>query len=70
MRRLSFATVAIFLLAGLLLPASGYAQQSLNLYVGGFVGPSTGPRNPIVGPSSSGTCASARVIGEVSPVAE
>ncbi|MBS1817824.1 MAG: outer membrane beta-barrel protein [Acidobacteria bacterium] len=36
MRRLSLAT-AVFALAGLLLPASSYAQQSLNFYVGGFV---------------------------------
>lgn len=36
MRRLSIAT-AVFALAGLLAPTSSYAQQSINLYVGGFV---------------------------------
>ncbi|MGC4085763.1 MAG: outer membrane beta-barrel protein [Vicinamibacterales bacterium] len=36
MRRLSFATV-VLALTGLLIPASSYAQQSLNVYVGGFV---------------------------------
>ena len=37
MRRLSFASVLLFLFLGMLVPVSGYAQQSLNLYVGGFV---------------------------------
>lgn len=37
MRRVSYVTVVFFLFAGLLLPASGYAQQSLNLYLGGYV---------------------------------
>ncbi|MEQ1909837.1 MAG: hypothetical protein ABMA15_13495 [Vicinamibacterales bacterium] len=37
MRRLSLASVLLFLLLGMLVPVSGYAQQSLNLYVGGFV---------------------------------
>lgn len=36
MRRLSLATAAL-VLAGLLAPATSYAQQSINLYVGGFV---------------------------------
>lgn len=36
MRRLTVAT-AVFVLAGLLAPATSYAQQSLNFYVGGFV---------------------------------
>lgn len=36
MRRLSIVT-AVFVLAGLLAPASSYAQQSVNFYVGGFV---------------------------------
>ena len=37
MRRLSFATIVLVLFTGMLLPASSYAQQSLTLYVGGFV---------------------------------
>ena len=37
MRRLSLGSVLLFLLVGMLVPVSGYAQQSLNLYVGGFV---------------------------------
>ena len=37
MRRLSCASVLLFLLLGMLVPVSGYAQQSLSLYVGGFV---------------------------------
>ncbi len=38
MRRLSLATVAVGLLAGLFfLPAVSYAQSSVNFYVGGFV---------------------------------
>lgn len=36
MRRLTVAT-AVFVLAGLLAPATSFAQQSLNFYVGGFV---------------------------------
>jgi outer membrane protein W len=36
MRRLTVASVAL-VLAGLLLPTTSYAQQSLNFYVGGFV---------------------------------
>lgn len=36
MRRLTVVT-ALFVLAGLVAPASSYAQQSLNFYIGGFV---------------------------------
>ena len=36
MRSLTVAT-AVFVLAGLLAPATSFAQQSLNFYVGGFV---------------------------------
>ena len=36
MRRLTVAT-ALFVLTGLLAPATSFAQQSLNFYVGGFV---------------------------------
>jgi outer membrane protein W len=36
MRRFSTATVVLVLLAGVFLPASSYAQQSVNFYLGGF----------------------------------
>jgi hypothetical protein len=37
MRRLSFATGLIVLTAGLLAPSQGYAQQTVNISIGGFV---------------------------------